>query len=343
LLLSSSGDRANAKRMAEAGFAAYLTKPVLPSTLMDALVTTWAERHQQKEAVLITRHGGRSAIPTMASSVSRKPPAAGTCRGRVLVVEDNIVNQQVAGLLLERLGCRVDTAANGKEAVEMVTSIGYDVVFMDCQMPVMDGYEATREIRAREVGSTHLPIIAMTAHAMAGAREACLAAGMNDYVSKPVRREAFQRTLEQWIPAAARRADGDRPPSTELPDTAGIDPEVADAFRELEVEGGHEFTRNLVGNFLTRTRERIAAMESALACEDVAEIQRLAHDVKGSTSILGAISLANICRDLETTAAERSFERAREVLARLEGCFQRLVAWLEQVARSREQPSWLTV
>jgi CheY-like chemotaxis protein len=119
---------------------------------------------------------------------------------RVLIVEDNAVNQMVAARLLEKLGCRVDVAANGRQAVEMLELQPYDAIFMDCQMPEMDGFEATREIRRREGLSLHRPIIAMTANAMLGDRERCLDAGMDDYVSKPVRKADLAEALERNLP-----------------------------------------------------------------------------------------------------------------------------------------------
>jgi CheY-like chemotaxis protein len=120
---------------------------------------------------------------------------------RVLVVEDSVVNQRVAARLLEKLGCRIDVAANGLEAVTMLAQLAYDLVFMDCQMPEMDGFVATAVIRQREAHSgRHTPIIAMTANAMQGDRERCLEAGMDDYVSKPVKPEALAAMLQKWAP-----------------------------------------------------------------------------------------------------------------------------------------------
>jgi CheY-like chemotaxis protein len=118
----------------------------------------------------------------------------------VLVAEDNVVNQKVAALLLQRLGLRADFASNGREAVEMFSATPYDLIFMDCQMPLMDCYEAAREIRRRE-GAGHVAIVAMTAEAMAGARETCLAAGMDDYIPKPVKRSDLLHKLEKWLSA----------------------------------------------------------------------------------------------------------------------------------------------
>jgi CheY-like chemotaxis protein len=118
----------------------------------------------------------------------------------VLVAEDNVVNQKVAVRMLERLGLRADVAANGREAVRMFELLPYDLVFMDCQMPEMDGYEAAQEIRRREGPGRRVPIIAMTADAMAGCREQCLGAGMDDFIAKPVAMEALFEALQTWVP-----------------------------------------------------------------------------------------------------------------------------------------------
>jgi two-component system, sensor histidine kinase len=133
------------------------------------------------------------SVPDVANERSELPPA------RILVVEDNIVNQRVARLLLERLGMRVDVALNGREAVAMVAQLPYDVIFMDCQMPEMDGYDATRAIRAMGGSYLDVPVVALTAHAMSGDRERCAAAGMSDYLTKPIAREALTRCLRRWL------------------------------------------------------------------------------------------------------------------------------------------------
>jgi signal transduction histidine kinase/DNA-binding response OmpR family regulator len=196
VLLSSIGVRGDAARMKEAGFSAYLTKPARESQLLNTLVTVWGNRKGVPSAQFVTRH----SVADGPATIFPAEPTGPIFRARVLIVEDNAVNQMVAARLLEKLGCRVDVAANGREAVEMVGLLHYDAIFMDCQMPEMDGFEATQEIRRREGSSIHLPIIAMTANAMRGDRERCLDAGMDDYVSKPMRKEDLTEALKRHIP-----------------------------------------------------------------------------------------------------------------------------------------------
>jgi CheY-like chemotaxis protein len=200
-MLTSRGQRGDAKRVSEVGFSAYLVKPVSPSQLLDALSTVLGTYKEGISTTLITRH-------TLAESQTAKavlvPKQEKPIHARILVVEDNVVNQRMAMMMLEKLGCRVDVAANGLEAVEMVERLKYDLVFMDCQMPEMDGYEATAEIRRREDASKHTLIIAMTAHTMQGDREKCLKAGMDDYIAKPVKKESLLKLLEKWMPGQER-------------------------------------------------------------------------------------------------------------------------------------------
>lgn len=193
VLLTSLGRRGDAHAAQEAGIAAYLTKPIRQAQLLDCLSLVLkadgphADALPDQSPAIITRHSLAEARADI--------------QGRVLVADDNPVNQKVAVKMLEKLGCRVDVAANGREAVEAVARLPYAVVFMDCQMPEMDGFEATRAIRLQERPGSHLPIVAMTANAMTGDRERCLAAGMDDYISKPVQSQELAAVLRRWLSA----------------------------------------------------------------------------------------------------------------------------------------------
>ncbi len=192
ILLTSLGRRGDAKAAQDAGIAAYLTKPIRQSQLYDCLSLVIAHSPQaaagtaQSPAPLITRH---SLSEVQAQS-----------RRRILIAEDNPVNQKVAVKMIEKLGYRVDVAGNGREAIEALERIPYAIVFMDCHMPEMDGFEATRAIRCREAGGRRTPIIAMTANAMREDRQQCLAAGMDDFLSKPVAGKALATILNRWLP-----------------------------------------------------------------------------------------------------------------------------------------------
>jgi len=188
VMMTSMGQRGDAKRMEEIGFAAYLTKPVRQSDLFDCLTSVLKNGGEKKlPKPIITRH----YIRDMQRS-----------KIRVLLAEDNIVNQQVATAMLEKMGMRVEAAANGAEVVEALREIPFDLVLMDVQMPVMDGLEATKEIRSPDsrVLNHEITIIAMTAHALEGDKERCLKAGMNDYISKPVSLQNLAKILEKWLP-----------------------------------------------------------------------------------------------------------------------------------------------
>jgi PAS domain S-box-containing protein len=188
VLLTSRGNRGDAKRAEEFGFAAYLTKPVRAAQLFDCLAAVLGSAcpssHEEKPPPLVTRHTLAEAKKT-----------------RILLVEDNIVNQKLALRLLEKMGCRADAVANGKEAIKALETVPYDMVFMDVQMPEMDGYQATRVIRdpGSRVQNHRVPVIAMTANAMKGDRERCLEAGMDDYVPKPIRSEKLREMVERFL------------------------------------------------------------------------------------------------------------------------------------------------
>ena len=195
VLLTSVGHWIEVRQKESGTIDASLVKPVRQSQLLNTLSTAWSRKHRPSapDDVLANR-----PFEEMRGALAVQ---FGGLPVRVLVVEDNIVNQKVAARMLEKLGTRPDLAADGREAVEMFGLLPYDLIFMDCQMPEMDGYAATREIRRREGSNRHVPIVAMTAEVLAGCREQCLAAGMDDHLPKPVKLEFLFEALRKWIPA----------------------------------------------------------------------------------------------------------------------------------------------
>ena len=193
LVMLSSMARTASHHLAELEIAACLVKPARAGQLRQTLAVAWAAASAGLPARLPSPVVAL-ALPDRAS----RPAAAGQPAKYVLVAEDNLVNQKVAIKLLEGLGCRVDIAGNGRQAVEMVARVAYDLVFMDCQMPEMDGEQATSEIRHQLAHRPRIPIIAMTASAMLGDRERCLAAGMDDYVPKPINKSDLSAALQRW-------------------------------------------------------------------------------------------------------------------------------------------------
>jgi CheY-like chemotaxis protein len=196
MMLSSAGQRGDAQRCRELGISAYLTKPVRQAELLDAVLTALGTRTiVDASPVLVTRHTLRENSPGL----------------RILLVEDNAVNQMLAVRLLEKRGHTVTVAGNGKEALSALEKDSVDLVLMDVQMPVMDGFQATAAIREKEkMSGNHLPIIAMTAHAMAGDRERCLEAGMDDYITKPIRLQELNELLVRYSPTVAAETNSQK-------------------------------------------------------------------------------------------------------------------------------------
>jgi CheY-like chemotaxis protein/HPt (histidine-containing phosphotransfer) domain-containing protein len=232
---------------------------------------------------------------------------------------------------VESLGYQADVVANGLEALAALLKGQYSVVLMDCQMPEMDGLEATAAIRRREGGRRHTPIIAMTANVVKGDREKCLEAGMDDYVSKPVRRDILKRTLEKW----ATQADGPLSGSETGFLKEGLDQAVTDStgligrLQELEEEFGSEMVVTLATLFISDTEGRLAAIRRCVGERDCKQLEREAHGLKGSSANLGIGRMARICAELEVNAAKgqwNEFEEMVEELNRIWRSLQPLVA-----------------
>ncbi|MHB8509110.1 MAG: response regulator [Candidatus Dormibacteria bacterium] len=278
VLLTSSARRGDARTAREAGIDAFLTKPVKVSALYDCL------------SAVLKRPGSSASEPLITSHSLAEASAA--VRSHLLVVDDNPVNRRVAARMLEKMGHRVDIALNGIEAVSAVSQVQYAAVLMDCQMPEMDGFEATMEIRRQEGDSRHTPIIAMTAGAMTGDEEKCLAAGMDAYLSKPVKAASLAACLSRWIGSEVSSA-----PVEMRRKQAGtlLDQQTLSWLREL---GTSEFDK-LVNLFLEDGALRIAGLREASAKGDAKTIGELAHSLKGSSATLGASVLADRCAQLQ--------------------------------------------
>ena len=306
IMLSSVGQSGRAPAARRAGISATLTKPVRQSHLFNCLLSV----------VGGTR---RPTLPSPSAGPGNETPAQ--LSARVLVVEDNVVNQRVAVRLLEKLGCRVDVAANGLEAVELLAELAYDAVFMDCQMPEMDGFQATTIVRQREASSGHhVPIIAMTANAMQGDRERCLAAGMDDYVSKPVTFEALAAVARKWAgasPTPPPRPISVPPPAAAVADMA--DSPALDEAAALAYAGGdRQLLGELLGIFVADTPQHLEAIRDAVAGAQPAALMRAAHTLSGSLRVLGAAASIALVGQLESLVREDRLEGAAAVLARLE-------------------------
>jgi PAS domain S-box-containing protein len=288
LLLTSLGRLPQAELSDE--FDAQLAKPLRASQLYNALVRIVAEVADEPEhAAEAERPGGVSSL-------------------RILLAEDNAVNQKVALRLLERLGYGADVASNGIEAIEALERRQYDVVLMDVQMPELDGLDATRRICDRWP-DTRPRIIAMTANALPEDREACFAAGMDDYVAKPIRSDALAEALRR-----VRQVGRDAMPAADDAD-GRLDGAALESLREL---GGDDFLAEVIDTFLADVGTLLATLRQALDEGDAAEVRRMAHTLKSNGATLGATEFAELCRELEQQAKDGRLEDAPGLVARIE-------------------------
>jgi CheY-like chemotaxis protein len=232
---------------------------------------------------------------------------------RVLVAEDNAVNQKVALRMLEKMGCRAEAVADGAEAVAAISKIPYHAILMDCHMPEMDGYEATAEVRRREAGTgRHTPIIAMTANAMEGDRDRCLEAGMDDYVAKPVRMEQLRDTLLRWY------VRGESTPSESKVSADGGPSPVLD-LDQLRQSGGEdrEFTLQILDEYLTTLDRRLDMIDQSAGAGDMASLRFHAHGLKGVSRTIGAATLGEILEEIEMHATVTDPAAAQLAVMRL--------------------------
>lgn len=336
VMLSSADSDADAARCRELGIVRYLRKPVSVPELYDAVVASL----------------GRAPAPVPAKRACRTDNSESSPVLNILLAEDNIVNQRVAVRMLEKRGHSVQAVGNGKEALDALACERFDLVLMDVQMPEMDGFDTTVAIRAKEQSTgEHLPIIAMTAHAMKGDRERCLAAGMDDYLSKPVERKALDEALKRWgtvaqqngIPApsslssksnngessnapAAKKASRNLSP-TQIFDLSAL---------RSRVEGDLDLLAEMIELYLTSSPLLMSEIESAVAAQDADKIQRAAHTLKGVLKNMCATTCAEAALELEMLGKQGNIENAGQTLATLKSEFERLESVLSEVATGVE-------
>jgi PAS domain S-box-containing protein len=312
IMITSLGQRGDSKRLEAVGFAGYLVKPIRQGQLRDMLCLVLGRGIHgtpSSEKTIFTRH-------TVAECAGRHE--------RILLVEDNITNQLVAVKLLEKLGYRSDVAANGREALTALRGIPYDLVFMDCQMPEMDGFEATRRIRSGDAGQAHrsIPIIAMTARAMQGDREKCLEAGMNDYLPKPIDGAALARVLDQWMgrtdrfgSASTAAGETTAAPSAPLFDRSALDDRLM---------GDADLMEKILTVFFDDTLGRIEVLKAQVATGDAAGAGEQAHAIEGAAASVGGEALRAVAFEMEKAGRAGDMEMLRATIPRLEKGFEQL-------------------
>jgi len=297
---------------------ACLAMPVRQTVLYECLVNVMAG--QPQEAL---------AAPAVREPVTTAPTGI---RGKILLAEDNVVNQQVALAILQIHGYDVTLAVNGREAVDTYAQGAFDLVLMDCHMPEMDGFEATKQIRERERSSSgkRVPIIALTANAMAQDREECLAAGMDDHLSKPFSRVTLQAMLDRWMPpAASTQAEALQPAAGAAVEVAEVlDRQALDQLGKLITNGKPELLVRVINLYLAESPKLIEKLKQAAQANDAPEIARSAHSLRSSSANVGAEVLSRYCGDIEASARRADTEEARKIFGIIEAEHGRVQAAL---------------
>jgi len=305
-------------QLKQLGFDGYLTKPTHPSELPQFLALILESKKQNRELPLVTRHtlhdvkaGGRERV--MFNNTY------------ILLVEDNPINVMVATEMLEAYGCTVTPAGNGLEALASVKERSFDLIFMDCQMPEMDGFEATAEIRKDQFGDAelHTPIIAFTANAMKSDQEKCINAGMDDYMSKPVNQEILESMLSKWLPHKMTKVERTEEQKTEikntevnLADDESIDLLDIESYEKLKKLFGEKFPK-FVESHINNAIETINKIEDMIESADASTLERQAHSLKGASAQLGAKYFSSVAYEMEKCGKNAEFEKAKELLPSL--------------------------
>ncbi|MBW4683307.1 MAG: PAS domain S-box protein [Microcoleus vaginatus WJT46-NPBG5] len=320
IMLTSTNQRDEVKQALKIGFAAYLVKPVKPSRLLDTILTVLGVLER---SVAISEGENFSKSAPFLQEVSAKP------KSRILLAEDNPVNQKVALKQLSSAGYKADVAANGEEVLQLLKTIPYDLVLMDCQMPILDGFDTTIEIKRWQenaFAAGHRPVvIAMTANAMKEDRDRCLSAGMDDYLSKPVSKEKLIAVIERW--SHYKQAEQKEATSKLVDVSEDKEAEIApldwEHLHSLS-EGSAEFELELLQMFVEDSQSHLEKAKTAIADHNMGQLQRESHHLKGSTGNIGATAMHLAAEKLDQLAHQEELEGIPELLSDLEGFLKQI-------------------
>jgi CheY-like chemotaxis protein/nitrogen-specific signal transduction histidine kinase len=335
VLLTSMGAHTDRPEFASAAFAGCLAKPIKPAQLRETLRRVISGAKTSSQVTLV-------ASPKLDVSLASRLPL------RILLCDDNLINQKVAVRLLQQMGYRVDVAANGLEALAALDRQPYDLIFMDVMMPEMGGLEAARLIRERQKQTGQFPnykssiiIVAMTARAMQGDREKCLAAGMDDYIAKPVRPEDLRAIVERWAEVARQAeaaatatareqiSEAASPPALTSPAAAPAEDAPVDMSRLLDfTDGDPDNMRELVTLYLSQTKEQLEQLGVAVKTERALEVRRLAHSCAGASATCGMQRLVLVLRELERQGFEGQLTNAAQLHYQADEEFERIRRFL---------------
>lgn len=326
VLMTMMNQRDLAEQMLQQGIASYLIKPVRASRLFDALLTAMAN---QISSSLQQQRQDASAY-RQEKDTQPKPPL------RILLAEDHPINQQVILNQLSLLGYEADLANNGQEALEILSQKTYDVVFMDCQMPLLDGYATTRQLRLQEHDRRHTIIIALTAHALPADREKCLAAGMDDYLSKPVEPEDLEAVLMKWAQVIHSKSHQPQILGTSGLMKAKIPSSSADQTplnveRLRTISGGKkDFQQKLLAVYLDRTHQDFSQIEIAISDQDFATLRQYAHRLKGSSANVGATIISQLAYQLENATQQQNLSLCSKLIRKIEQNLETLKVYIDE-------------
>jgi len=331
LLLTSLDVEGDNDELRQAGITAHLTKPVRQSELYNRIAEVMERPLSTTRGRRVVRDQGRARTAQLS--------------GLVLLAEDNLVNQDVAREMLESLGCRVHVASDGLEAVDLAFHGEYDAILMDIQMPGIDGYQATRSIRSQEERERQrtpdgpvrrTPVIALTANAMQGDRQECLDSGMDDYLTKPFRRDELLEVLRRWLPASAApeepgeaagegaQTPGPAAEAAATPEPSLLDRRALDAIRELSSERGATILARVIDSYLVTAPDQLDALQRAVTEKDAKALQTQAHSLKSSSANVGARELAELAREVESLGRSGQTTEAAGLVERMATEFLRV-------------------